>query len=266
MHSSREQFLSSPFDDLREATATVRKLARQITGAYSSTDQDLRRNKRTEIDSLNGYIARWQGIRPAGFGPFRVGRGRDPQALAGLHSCYENYFHLRLDEQLDFLRRGELVSSSVVTKIRKAIAECHKLLQLPQGCLVHKDMALWNVLGTPENIIAIIDWDDTISGDPMDDLSLLACFHDAEFLTAALRSYQSVRPLPDNWLIRFWLHLLRNMIVKAVIRVGAGYFDRGNSFFLIGSGQNGSDLREFTLARLHTAMRGLLSTRGLDIL
>lgn len=44
--------------DLREATATVRKLTRQIAGAYSSTAQDLGRNKPTEIDSLNGFIAR----------------------------------------------------------------------------------------------------------------------------------------------------------------------------------------------------------------
>jgi hypothetical protein len=63
--------------------------------------------------------------------------------------------------------------------------------------------------------------------------------------------------LPDDWQARFWLHLLRNMIVKSVIRVGAGYFDRTNSFFLIGSGQDGTNLREFTLARLHRAWEGL---------
>jgi 2-dehydropantoate 2-reductase len=48
----------SNMGDLREATATVRQLTRQIPAAYSSTAQDLRRRKPTEIDSLNGYIAR----------------------------------------------------------------------------------------------------------------------------------------------------------------------------------------------------------------
>jgi hypothetical protein len=72
--------------------------------------------------------------------------------------------------------------------------------------------------------------------------------------------------LPENHLRRFWLHLLRNMIVKAVIRVGAGYFDRDDGFFLIGSGSSGSSLREITLSKLATALRGLREGSGLDIL
>lgn len=40
------------------ALATVRRLTGQIAAAYSSTAQDLRRKRRTEIDALNGFIAR----------------------------------------------------------------------------------------------------------------------------------------------------------------------------------------------------------------
>ena len=154
----------------------------------------------------------------------------------------------------------------MVSEIRSSIAKSRDLLQLPQGCLVHKDLALWNVMGTPEKVTAVIDWDDSISGDPLDDLSLLACFHDAEFLAAALRGYAAVRPLPENWQARFWLHLLRNMIVKSVIRVGAGYFDRTSNFFLIGSGQDGGSLRDFTLARLNKAWQGLRENHEIETL
>ncbi len=56
--AAAQGIIPSNMRDLREATATVRKLTRQIAGAYSSTAQDLRRNKPTEIDSLNGFIAR----------------------------------------------------------------------------------------------------------------------------------------------------------------------------------------------------------------
>jgi len=38
--------------------ATALKLAQQMSRATSSTAQDLAKGKRTEIDSLNGYIAR----------------------------------------------------------------------------------------------------------------------------------------------------------------------------------------------------------------
>ena len=44
--------------DLPAALAGVRQLTRQIAGAYSSTAQDLRRGKRTEIEALNGCVAR----------------------------------------------------------------------------------------------------------------------------------------------------------------------------------------------------------------
>lgn len=56
--ASAQGIIPSNMKDLPEATATVRKLTRQISGAYSSTAQDLRRKKRTEIDSFNGFIAR----------------------------------------------------------------------------------------------------------------------------------------------------------------------------------------------------------------
>ena len=44
--------------DPQGAIASAMKVAAQMTEALSSTAQDLRRGKRTEIDSLNGFIAR----------------------------------------------------------------------------------------------------------------------------------------------------------------------------------------------------------------
>ena len=190
-------------------------------------------------------------------------------ASASLRLCgplcgYAEYFHLRLDEHLRFLvARGFL---SNVDEIRIEIERHRALLDLAPGCLVHKDLALWNILGTRDQITAFIDFDDTISGDPMDDLSLLACFHDAAFLRRAFEGYQTLRPLPSEHLRRFWLHLLRNMIVKAVIRVGAGYFDRDDGFFLIGSGGSGRDLRQFTIDRFQTALRGLRENADISTL
>jgi 2-dehydropantoate 2-reductase len=46
------------FEDPKAALAGALKIASQLTEAYSSTAQDLQRGKRTEIDSLNGFIAR----------------------------------------------------------------------------------------------------------------------------------------------------------------------------------------------------------------
>ena len=41
-----------------DALAGALKIAAQLTEAFSSTAQDMMRGKKTEIDSLNGYISR----------------------------------------------------------------------------------------------------------------------------------------------------------------------------------------------------------------
>jgi 2-dehydropantoate 2-reductase len=45
-------------EDPQAALAGANKVAQQMSEALSSTAQDMQRNKRTEIDSLNGYISR----------------------------------------------------------------------------------------------------------------------------------------------------------------------------------------------------------------
>lgn len=209
--------------------------------------------------AIGAAVATWQTIEPAGFGVLT-------DSLIGYHSTYADYFRLRLGDHLEFLVDRGFLRTSQRKEILRDILVHKELLEVPRGCLVHKDLALWNILGSEAEIAAFIDFDDAISGDPMDDLSLLACFHDAKFVTHAFTGYQSVRPLPPEYRRRFWLHLLRNMIVKSVIRVGAGYFDRTDGFFLIGTGSSGADFKRFTLARLELALRGLLLDAEPDLL
>lgn len=207
--------------------------------------------------NMGSAVARWQQITLDGFGVLDAD-------LRGYRSTYSDYFHLRLDEHLTFLVQRGFLTSMQREEIGKTIEDHRALLAISRGCLVHKDLALWNILGTPTEIAAFIDFDDAISGDPLDDLSLLACFHNAAFLQHAFAGYQSIRPLPEEYRRRFWLHLLRNMIVKAAIRVGAGYFERDSGFFLIGSGSSGADLRRFTEARIQLALSGLREDSGID--
>lgn len=207
--------------------------------------------------AIGAAVATWQQLSAPGFGPFDSEAWHRDGALIAYHARYGDYFLLRLPEHLRFLVERGFLLEPQRSEIADAIARHCDLLHSTTGCLVHKDLALWNILGAPDHVVAFIDFDDAICGDPMDDLSLLACFHDTAFLQRAFAGYASVRPLPSEHRRRFWLHLLRNMIVKAVIRVGAGYFDRDDGFFLIGAGRSGADLKRFTEARLALALRGL---------
>ena len=217
-------------------------------------------------EAIGEAIARWQEVKPTGFGPFSAKQAKAHQTLAGLHASYDAYYTLNHQRHLRFLVERTFLTSTQAQAIMAAIARHQALLDVRQGVLVHKDLALWNILGAPDRIAAFIDWDDAISGDPMDDLSLLACFHGEPVIARALAGYARVRPLPEHALPRFWLHLLRNMIVKAVIRVGAGYFTRDDGFYLINAGSNGGDLETLTRMRLDTALQGLNENCDLSIL
>ncbi len=205
---------------------------------------------------IGAAVARWQTISLPRFGVL-------DSELRGYHATYADYFCLRLEEHLNFLVTRGFLSEIQRDEIASLVNEHQSLLQIERGCLVHKDLALWNVLGSPTEVAAIIDFDDAISGDPLDDLSLLGCFHDAAFLQRACEGYQSLSRLPCEYRRRFWLHLLRNMLVKSVIRVGAGYFERTEKFFLIGKGGTGADLRLVTQQRLADAVRGLREDAGI---
>ena len=214
-----------------------------------------------EINQLGvqiGYhIALWQKIQPEGFGFFDPQKLSENSFLAGLHSTYRDYFLLNWERHLDFLIERQFIDGKVYGEIKALVHAYDGRLDLPQGVMVHKDLALWNILGTRSAVKSYIDWDDAISGDPTDDISLLACFHSGAFITHVLEGYQQVRELPEDFTSRFWLHLLRNMIVKAVIRVGAGYFDLNHDFFLIGTGDTGESLKHFTRERIQKACLGL---------
>lgn len=202
-------------------------------------------------------VATWQSVKPAGYGPFDPEKLRTGNELIGLHKTYRDYFLLNWKKHLDFLVARKFMTSAESAEIQKLVFRNDHYLDIHHGCLVHKDLALWNILGKEDEIKAFIDWDDTISGDATDDLSLLACFHSGEVIQAAMDGYESVMSLPEDFLPRFWLHLLRNMIVKAVIRVGADYFEKESDFFLIGAGSSGATLKDFTKQRIWLACKGL---------
>lgn len=221
----------------------------------------LQKNGTLQLESvmraLGRYVATWQQITPPGYGPFNVGELRSNGRLCGLHTMYRDYYWLNLERHLAFLIRHGFLSVHQVKEIISMIDANEQLLDLDGGCLVHKDLALWNVLGDSSRIRSIIDWDDSICGDPTDDLSLLGCFYGGTTLEALFSGYEEIRALPADFERRFWLHLLRNMIFKAVIRVGAGYFTRNEDFFLISSRSDGASLYHTTLDRILAACAGL---------
>ncbi len=204
-------------------------------------------------------IGHWQRTPISNFGHFQpeAATGK-PARLVGFYDDYVSYFHLNLETHLGILRDGGFLSLRETHDIGHLIDRHEGLLRLTtRPTLVHKDLALWNILGEPNRCHVFIDWDDAVGGDPLDDLSLIACFHPGPVVEMTLEGYRTVAALPQEHEARFWLHLLRNMIVKSVIRLKGGYFDRNDTFFLIPHGESGSNFRVTTRERLMKAADGL---------
>ena len=213
--------------------------------------------------AIGRAVATWQGVTATGFGPFSAVLAEKADLLKALHPSQEAYYRLNLERHLRFLADGDFLTDADVRRIRSAVDANIRHLEHP-GVLVHKDLALWNILGTPTAATCFIDWDDTIIGDELDDLSLMGCFHGWDVLRAIIAGYEAVKPLPSDAAPRFWLDLLRNMLFKAVIRVGAGYFKRDGKFFLVSGG--GESLEETTRRKIETALIGLEKNLELDAL
>ena len=227
--------------------------------------------KSGELDSASimretgSYIAKWQDFTPEGYGPYNAEILRTEGRLQGLLPTYRDYYMLNMEKHLTFLVQHGFLEKEMARDITKAVDSNSDYMDIPRGCLVHKDLALWNILGTENKIKSVIDWDDTISGDPTDDLSLMGCFHSGAEINALIRGYQSIKPLPESFMPRFWLHLMRNMLFKSVIRVGAGYFRKNDSFFLVNSESGGGQsLRDFTLNRIMLAYEGITGNRDIE--
>jgi aminoglycoside phosphotransferase (APT) family kinase protein len=205
---------------------------------------------------LGRHVAQWHRVRLDGFGFLNTEELRRSGRAVGLDGSNRAYFRKRLDHHLRYLRDAEFLSAGTISEIESLIARHDALLELPRGSMLHKDIAFWNLLGAPDRITAVIDWDDVVIGDPVDDIAILKCFYNEEVLRPFLAGYREVAPLPDAFEAKLSLYLLRNMLWKAVIRLFMKYFDMTGSFFILGP-ENRRSLRQFTLDRIAEAMEGL---------
>ncbi|MAE61505.1 MAG: hypothetical protein CMJ49_09140 [Planctomycetaceae bacterium] len=182
---------------------------------------------------VGAILARLHGIRLEGFGFINTQKLAASHTIEGLDGSNEAYFDKCLETHLAYLRDVEFLTGEEIREIEALFSRHAGLLGLSQGSLIHKDMAFWNLLGSPTEVAAVIDWDDVVSGDPVDDLSIVRCFYDDDVWRPLLESYQEVRRLPDDFEGRLGLYLTRNMLWKSMIRHYMGYFEITGDFFIL---------------------------------
>jgi len=222
-------------------------------------DQNDVLDRRAVSEQLGVYLALLHKITGEGFGFLNTERLRRDGKLQGLDRCHSDYFDKCLDDHLGYLRDAGFLDSSKIGRIEAVFRRYSELLDIKRPSLLHKDMAFWNVLGAPDRVAAIVDWDDTVLGDPIDDLAIVRCFYDADVFEPLVAAYRRTAALPEDFTTRLWLYVLRNMLWKAKIRHFMGYFQMDESFF-IRSRENRDSLEAFTHKRIDMAIDKLERT------
>jgi aminoglycoside phosphotransferase (APT) family kinase protein len=205
---------------------------------------------------LGRYLAALHTVALEGFGFFNTQLLQEERRIVGLSRSNREYFFTKLSDHLKHIRDNGFLQSEEIREVEQLIERFSGLLDVDQGSLVHKDIAFWNLHGTPDRITGITDWDDVVVDDPVDDLSILRCFYEDDVLRPVLEGYSEVSTLPEDFWPRFWLYMLRNMLWKVVIRIDMGYFDIQGDFF-IRNQDNQEDFRRFTYERLYTPIQKL---------
>ena len=213
-------------------------------------------DRRAVSEQLGVYLALLHGITGEGFGFLDTERLRRDGKLQGLDRSHAEYFHKRLDDHLGYLQEVGFLDRAGVGRIEAVLQRHAGLLDIERPALLHKDLAFWNVVGPPDRVAAIVDWDDTVLGDPVDDLAIVRCFYDAEVFEPLVAGYRRTAELPADFTTRLWLYVLRNMLWKAKIRHFMGYFEMDECFF-IRSRENQDSLEAFTHQRIDTAIAEL---------
>lgn len=220
--------------------------------------------KNNELDShkiareSGKFLAALHNNKFGGFGFIDTRALAKDGSLRGLDASLRAYFNKCLQDHLAYLRDQSLLTASSVKNIESLFAKHEPLLNISRGSLLHRDFAYWNLLGTRDTIGAVIDWDDCVIGDPADDFGILNCFLEEEQMNAALLEYFRPAPCDEGFQCRIWLHTLRNMLWKAMIRHYMGYFNKGSGFFMA-KNDRGFSLKDYTLAKINISIQKLES-------
>lgn len=202
------------------------------------------------------HLSRLHQIKLPGFGFIDTEKLGAESRIVGIDDRWEDYFTKCLERHLSYLRDKELLTVGLIRRVESIFEKFSVFLDLAQGSLLHRDFAFWNILGTPREIRAVIDWDDTVIGDPADDISVVNCFNAPEFMDHLLAAYNDIIPIDGVFRAKIEFYTLRNMLWKIMIRHYMGYFEKGGDFFL-SQNESGQSLFDYSMRKIQRAIKKL---------
>jgi len=180
------------------------------------------------IKETGFYLAKIHSVKVEKFGFFDNQIAKKKGRLVGIHPQWKNHIYAALPENLDYLIKFKVISSTQRKKIEKIFSDHQSLMQYSQGVLIHNDIADWNQLVYRNKVSAILDWDECHSGDPVADFAAWSLFFDDNRMKHLIRGYNQISPLPDNYKEKLHLYRMRYLVAKIVLRKKKLMFKKSN--------------------------------------
>jgi transketolase len=182
------------------------------------------------LHELGRFVARLHQIPSERFGlldvrPFVEGAGPAPNAR-GLRSCWSSYLLLNLERHVQTCVEIGAITLAEARRIEHVFKTLTSYVAEAPSRLLHGDLGNHNVFVDGGRIAALLDWEDSLCGDPIFEIAFWATFHPERRHAAFLEGYRRECPLPADFEQRFWLYFLRIALSKTVLRHRLGLQDQ----------------------------------------
>lgn len=168
-------------------------------------------------------LARVHALRGTGAGPLSLVQLRSG-AIAGLHTSWREFIHLRLEEHLRECAAMGAMSEAEAGCAEQALSG-PLLADAASVALLHGDPGGHNFVMRGDTVAGVIDWEDAMVGDPLFELASMCTFHPERRHAAILEGHGTTLAPGSANLRRFWLYFLRIALAKTVHRQRFGYTD-----------------------------------------
>jgi fructosamine-3-kinase len=182
----------------------------------------------TLLRAVGTYLAHVHGIELEKYGPLSVlsVMSDDPRPC-GVHDSWRDYILLLLQQHAQVCLQIGAITRHELQAIEKIFVRYAYVFDDVPSVLLHGDLGNQNFISCDGLTIAgLVDWEDCMSGDPVFDIAFWGTFFRDHMLEDFLAGYQTVRSLPADFTLRYWLYYLRIALSKTVHRFYFGYTDR----------------------------------------
>jgi Ser/Thr protein kinase RdoA (MazF antagonist) len=170
------------------------------------------------IGQLGAFVATMHEIPSRKFGHLTINSvlNDDPE---GIHETWLKYMMLNMVSHIESCALIGVITQFEAKDVANALAKVDQI-EVTSPVFLHGDVANHNTFVENNQITAIIDWEDCISGDPVYDIAYYGsgCYGHDNWFEAFLSGYKSIRQLPADFELRYWTYFLRISLVKALVR------------------------------------------------